>query len=219
MKTHAIAISLLFASLVLQAAQPTVRQHVPATVDGLRPIKPEAASYNHLAIVNVDNAIPSEDWNLAVTYAASRFELNVWTNASPRSVVKDLLDGSKGLSEALGAKAKVAVFLEDSDTAIPYLSAPGAWCRVNVRPLKADGPDPQTLRDRFAKAILKGCVYACGAGSSLDGRSAVHFNSMTLKGMDATGITIAPDSYFPMQGYLHLLGGDDILSPAGEEEE
>ena len=93
------------------------------------------------------------------------------------------------------------------------------WCRVNVRFLKADKPDRQTLLDRYAKVILKGFVYACGGGAALDGRSSSCYSTNTLKGLDNAGITVSPDSYFPMLEVLRLVGGDEILSPAITESE
>jgi hypothetical protein len=83
--------------------------------------------------------------------------------------------------------------------------------------LKADNPDKQTLLDRYAKAILKGFVYACGSGAALDGRSSSNYNTFDLKGIDKTGITVSPDSYFPMLEVLRIVGGEDILTPAIEE--
>ena len=196
-------------------------QHVPERLDSIRLINPAAAKKNHIAVVNVADALTAEDWALAVTYAASRLQLNVWTNSVGQTPLPALYDDGEILEKTLGRKAKVAVFIEDSETPFPYLCAPGRWCRVNVRPLRADNPSKQTLRDRYAKAILKGFVYACGSGAALDGRSASNYNTFDLAGIDKTGITVSPDSYFPMLEVLRIVGGDDILSPAieGEEQE
>jgi hypothetical protein len=141
----------------------------------------------------------------------------VWTNTLEKSVFPEVLTDGKLISQKLGEKAKVTVFIEDIETPTPYLTAPGQWCRVNIRPLKADNPDKQTLLDRYAKAILKGFVYACGSGAALDGRSSSNYNTFDLKGIDKTGITVSPDSYFPMLEVLRIVGGEDILTPAIEE--
>jgi len=169
-------------------------------------------------VVNVAGAVPEADWALAVTYASSRLQLNVWTNSLAQSVFPAGIDHPEAIASALGDKAKVAVFVEDVAEHIPFLSAPGAWCRVNVHSLKADAPDVQTLRDRYAKAVLKGFVYACGSGAALDPRSASNYDTFDLKGLDRTGITVSPDSYFPMLEVLRIVGGDEILSPAVEPE-
>ena len=200
-------------------AAPQARKvaHVPTRLDSIRLINPLASSRNHIAVVNVAKAIPDEAWSLAVTYAASRLQLNVWTNTIEKTVFPEVLTDGKLISQKLGEKAKVAVFIEDIETPTPYLTAPGQWCRVNIRPLKADNPDKQTLLDRYAKAILKGFVYACGSGAALDGRSSSNYNTFDLKGIDKTGITVSPDSYFPMLEVLRIVGGEDILTPAIEE--
>ena len=198
------------------APAPTPRQHVPERLDSVRLISPSAAKKNHIAIVNVADAIPQESWALVSTYAVSRLQVNVSTNSLPKTLFPSLYDDRSTLAGALGEKAKISVFIEDCDTPFAYVSAPGSWCRVNVRPLKADNPGLQTLRDRYAKAILKGFVYACGSGASLDGRSASNYNTFDLAGIDRTGITISPESYFPMLDVLRIVGGDDILTPVVE---
>ena len=200
-------------------AAPQTRKvaHVPTRLDSIRLINPLASTRNHIAVVNVAKAIPDEAWSLAVTYAASRLQLNVWTNTLEKTVFPEVLTDGKLISQKLGEKAKVTVFIEDTETPTPYLTAPGQWCRVNIRPLKADNPDKQTLLDRYAKTILKGFVYACGSGAALDGRSSSNYNTFDLKGIDKTGITVSPDSYFPMLEVLRIVGGEDILTPAIEE--
>lgn len=194
-------------------------QHVPDRLDSVRLINTAAASKNHVAVVNVANAVPAEAWPLVVTYASSKLQINVWTNSMPQSVFPAAFADGGFVAKALGERAKVAVFMEDTDAPFPYVVAPGRWCRVNVRPLKADGAGAQTLRDRYAKAILKGVVYACGGGAALDGRSASSYDTFDLAGIDKTGITVSPDSYFPMLEVLRVVGGDDILSPAVTSQE
>lgn len=199
------------------AQQSPKAAHVPSRLDSVRLINPSASGRNHICVVNVANAIPATAWPLAVTYAASRLQLNVWTNSLDKTIFPDVLTDGKSISKTLGGKAKVAVFIEDIETPAPYLSAPGQWCRVNIRPLKADNPDGQTFLDRCAKAILKGFVYACGSGAALDGRSSSNYDTFDLKGIDKTGITVSPDSYFPMLEVLRIVGGEEILTPAIED--
>ena len=214
----AIMISVCLAMAAsIAAPQPRKAAHVPLRLDSVRLINPLAATRNHISVVNVANAIPADAWSLAVTYAASRLQLNVWTNSLEKTIVPAVLSDGNAIRKSLGDKAKVAVFIEDAETPVPYLSAPGQWCRVSIRHLKADNPDSQTLLDRYAKAILKGFVYACGSGAALDGRSSSNYNTFDLKGIDKTGITVSPDSYFPMLEVLRIVGGEDILMPAIEE--
>ena len=213
----AVCAAMAIPAMAAPAAQKV--QHVPDRLDSVRLINSASATRNHIAVVNVANAVPSDDWSLAVTYASSRLQLNVWTNAIPQSIFPALFGDDTLVSKVLGDKAKVAVFLEDTDAPFPYLSAPGRWCRVNVRPLKADNPSAQTLRDRYATAILKGFVYACGSGAALDGRSASNYATFDLAGIDKTGITVSPDSYFPMLEVIRIVGGDEMLTPAVEDEE
>lgn len=213
-----LAFVMVVSTMLTTLAEPNAKKvaHVPTRLDSIRLISDVAKDKNHIAVVNVANAIPQDAWGLAVTYASSRLQLNVWTNSLTKSIMPNVLTDSNAINNALGKYAKVAVFIEDADSPNPYLSAPGSWCRVNIRPLKADNPDKQTLLDRYAKAILKGFVYACGSGAALDSRSSSNYNTFDLKGIDNAGITISPDSYFPMLEVLRIVGGDDILSPAVE---
>lgn len=218
MKRSLIVSACLAVVLCSSSAQQSPKAaHVPSRLDSVRLINPLASGRNHICVVNVDNAIPATAWPLAVTYAASRLQLNVWTNSLDKTIFPDVLTDGKLLPKTLGEKAKVAVFIEDIETSAPYLAAPGQWCRVNIRPLKADNPDAQTLLDRCAKAILKGFVYACGSGAALDGRSSSYYDTFDLRGMDKTGITVSPDSYFPMLEVLRIVGGEEILTPAIED--
>ena len=221
MKTQILVCFVLASAVALAAptAKNPVISHVPERLDSIRSISPAAASVNHIALVNVANAVPQDAWTLSSTYATSRLQLNVWTNAIAKSIVPAIVDDPTLVAKTLGDKAKIAVFIEDSDAPVRYLSVPGSWCRVNVRYLKSDNPDRQTLLDRYAKAILKGFVYAAGSGAALDGRSASHFNTFDLKGMDKTNITVSPESYFPMLEVLRVLGGEDILTPAVDAAE
>lgn len=199
------------------ANAPRQQQHVPERLDSIRLIHSSAAERNHILVVDVGEAIPSGPWALGVTYAASRLQLNVWTNSIPTfDPVACFAD--PGVKDRLfGEKSKVAVLIV-SDPAAPLLrGVPGRWMAVNVSGLKADNPDAQTLRDRYAKMILKGMAYACGAGATLEASCSLYYGSNTLAGMDKTGIMITPMAYFPMLELLRRIGGDEILSPAVDE--
>ena len=187
---------------------------VPETLDGIRPIAASAQAANHVTIVNVNHAIPDDMWPLVVTYAASRVQLNIWTNALERSIVRELVDDPKeALRKSLGEKACVGVFVERNERGASFLQAPGSWSMVNVRGLDKDSPDRRTLVDRYAKMVLKGLAFASGGGASLDSACSLYYGSFTLKGMDRTGVQIAPTSYFPMIEILRAVGGSEIVTP------
>lgn len=218
----------LIAALALAAAetfaaplpkQTPVKACVPATLDEVRLIDPAAAKANHILIVNVGNAIPAADWGRIVTYAASRLQLNIWTNAVAASPYPEILTNPQSFVDRFGKKVRLGVILEDCADTNPYVTVPGSWCRVNLRPLKADKPDVQTLEARYAKAILRGLAFAAGTGAGLDSRSATFYGAMSLPGMDKTAITLAPDTYFPMMETLQAIGGSEMTHPARTEEE
>ena len=188
--------------------------HVPAELsptNGIRDITTRSRDKNHVVFVNVGNAIPENDWRLAAPYAAGRLQINIWTN-SITSLDMDLLLSKQDVVQRIcGPKSRVAVFVVNDETGPAFLAAQGKWSRVNVRSLRKDNPDPQTLRDRYAKFLLKGLAQAGGAGVSLQRDCALFYGSFTLKGMDKTGITICPMSYFPMVETLQAVGGPEIL--------
>ena len=91
------------------------------------------------------------------------------------------------------------------------------FCAANVNQLKGDSPDSQTLRDRFAKTVLKGIAYAAGSGATLESGCSLFYGSSTLEGLDKTGIMITPMAYFPMLESLRAIGDSEMLSPAMDE--
>ena len=211
---NCIAAVLLATSL---AAGVDDKRHVPQRLDKIRLIKPGAASKNHILLANVVGAVPSDIWTISSTYAVSRLQLNVWTNVIDRiDVCSYLLDATK-CQKDFGDKAKVCVFLVDDPRLAPFTSVPGRLCVVNVKAFCSDKPDLQTMRDRCAKAILKGLAYACGAGATLERDCSMSYDSSTVAGMDRAGILISPMAYFPMLEILRVIGGDEILTPAIEE--
>ena len=132
--------------------------------------------------------------------------------------VDSLLARPESLTEKFGSKARLFVFVEDTDAAWPVMASPAAFCRVNIRPLKADNPDATTLRDRIAKQILRGINYAAGGGGSSDPRSVTYVKAQTLADLDKALITIAPDAYFPLLECLRAVGGDEITTFNHAEE-
>ena len=191
--------------------------HVPDKLDPKsRLIHPSAQYHNHVLIVNVNNAIPSDVYPTIVTYTLSRINLNAWTNTLEKSIVKDLIANPQILKNKFSNRAIVAVFIEKNAEGPSFLNAPGHWAMINVRGLDKDGPDKNKLHDRYAKMILKGIGHACGAGASIDQLCALNYDSFTLSGMDKTDIRLSPMTYFPMLSTLRALGGVEITCPVYE---
>ena len=190
--------------------------HVTAEVAG---IAPAAKGMNHIEIVNVGGAVPEAMWPEVVTYAASRIQVTIWTNAVGKSVLSQLVSGKTTVKGVLGDKATVAVFIENADGQPPFISSLCSWSVVNVRGIDRDSPDAQKLKDRYAKMILKGLVHASGGGATLDDKCSCFYESFTLKGMDKTGIQVSPMTYFPMLETLRGVGGTEILAPYMDPED
>ena len=194
--------------------------HVPESTEGLKtPIKENAANFNHVRLVNVAQAVPEKDWPLVTAFPASRMQINCALGSiGSLQEVNSLLARPESLTERFGPKARLFVFVEDTDAAWPVMASPAAFCRVNIRPLKADNPDATTLRDRIAKQILRGINYAAGGGGSADPRSVTYVKAQTLADLDKALITIAPDAYFPLLECLRAVGGDEITTFNHAEE-
>lgn len=200
-------------------AAPLTKIHVPTTIAGVAAIDPAVAKANHIALVNVAGAVPAADWSRIATFACSRLQINIWTNSVSASPLPAVQKDPGALGRLFGEKAKVGVFIVDSDEAYPVVAAPGSWARVNIRFLKEDKPDAVTYADRVAKMILKGIAAAAGAGASLDISSANHADTFDVVGLDKRNITLTPDVYFPMLEVLRRAGGDELISPAITEPE
>ena len=194
------------------------QDHVPATLEGVRTINPKAVTRNHVLFVNVGDAVPANLWPLVANYAASRVNVNIWTNSVAATSVPELTKDSAALGRTFGEKASLAVFVENKPEGPAFLNAPGAWSVVNVRSVPKGSPDAQTLKDRYAKMLLKGLAYACGGGASLDNNCSMFYGSFSLEGLDATGIRISPMSYFPMLETLRAIGGGEIASTTYDED-
>ena len=217
MKKELPVVAALSAFAICACAAAPVKHHVPERLDKVRLIHTAAAQKNHILLTNVGNAIPADTWGLVATYAVSRLQLNVWTNSVESiDIAAYAVDSAKGMKD-FGAKAKVCLFVIDNPKLANIVGAPGCWCAINVCNLKRDDPDVQTLRDRYAKTILRGLAYACGSGASIEPNCSLFYGSATLDGMDKTGIMIAPPTYFPMLEVLKVVGGIEMLTPAIEE--
>lgn len=213
--------TILFAAIATLTSAFGAQNHVPATIDGsFSTIRPDAAKYNHVLLVNVAGAISETDWPLVANYAASRIPINIWTNSIPASPVQSLLAQPDGLKTAVkDDKAVVVVFVEKVPSGASTVTVPCAFSRVDVKWLESDNPANDILRDRQAKMILKGIARACGAGATIEPMCSLFYGSRTLDGMDKTNITISPMAYFPMVEVLRALGGDEAVNPIMEDEE
>lgn len=212
----------LAAAAALAAPGRKSQNHVPAVLnDEIRPFYAVAATRPHIALVNVAGAIPEDVWKISATYAASRLQINLWTNAIPASVTARLVDDPAYVAKAVGnANAKVGVFFERrGGKGCKTLSAPGAWAVVDVSFVEEGEPDAQTLRDRYAKLILKGLAEAVGGGATLEPFCSMFYGAQTVEGMDKTNITLAPMCYFPMLEILRQIGGMDMSRAAQSEDE
>lgn len=212
-----LTLSLAALSAFHSFAAPTKKPkkiHVPEALSSLRPISEAAKSANHVIIVNTADAVAAADWPLVANFAASRIQINIWTNSITKTLFPRMLADKAEYVSRFGDKAKVAVFIENSDSPDPYQTAQGAWCRVNLRHILKGAADRQTKLDRTAKAILKGIAYAAGCGAGYDNMSVTGYKTLSGEGLDAAGICITPEAYFPMLESLRMIGGDAILSPA-----
>lgn len=198
--------------------KPVPKDHVPVNLEGTRTISPKAVKYNHVLFVNVGGAVPDDLWPLVSNYAGSRVNINIWTNSIAATPIPELVKDPAVLGRMFGPKASLAVFIENKPDGPAFLNAPGAWSMVNVRSVTKGSPDAQTLKDRYAKMLLKGLAYACGGGASLDNNCSLFYGSFSLEGLDATGIRISPMSYFPMIETLRAIGGGEITNTTYDEE-
>lgn len=208
MKTNKFSLAVAVAIVASAAFSAT---HVPEKADSLSPIKADFAKKNHVLLVNVGDAVDAKNWGPAVTFAAQLFQINIWTNSIKSVSVPELVADQKYCQNLFGEKAKVCVFIVSNKDARPFLSAPWSWSIVNVRNLQSDNPDAQTLRDRYAKMILKGLALASCGGASIENSCSMYYNSFTLPGLDKAGITLAPMTYFPMLEILQRVGGPEIV--------
>jgi len=203
---------------VAAVAAPKIIQHVPERLDKVRLISPASANCNHVLVVNVGGAIPEDMWSTVVTYALSRIQINAWTNSVEGPISTEIFANPVSFRKTFGENARVAVFIERTPIGAPVTCAPGFWSRVNLSGIDADHPNAQTLRDRYAKMLLKGVAYAAGGGASVDPTCSLCYSSLSLKGLDACGISISPSTYFPMLEILRQAGGVRMLSPARDDE-
>jgi hypothetical protein len=186
-----------------------------------RPFLPGAVGKSHVLFVNVAGALSDADFAEAAELAASRVQINIWTNSIGKSMLPELNADPAALRKRFGDKCAVAVFVERNADGYSFMSAPGNWSMVNLRGTEKGDPSPEVLRDRRAKMLIKGMAYAGGSGATLEPKCSLFYGSFTLEGMDKTGVQISPMAYFPLLETLRAIGGDEVLSPvtAATDEE
>lgn len=186
-----------------------------------RPFLPGAVGKSHVLFVNVAGALSDADFAEAAELAASRVQINIWTNSIGKSMLPELNADPAALRKRFGDKCAVAVFVERNADGYSFMSAPGNWSMVNLRGTEKGDPSPEVLRDRRAKMLIKGMAYAGGSGATLEPKCSLFYGSFTLEGMDKTGVQISPMAYFPLLETLRAIGGDEVLSPvtADHDEE
>lgn len=208
-----VSMSLVFAAVACFAAPN--KNHVPSVLDdSVRTFNSAAADRPHILLVNVGEAVPEADWRLSATYAASRLQLNIWTNSLDK-LSQDLLLKDSSLTEKLflNPNSKVGVYLVKDEFSVPVLAAPGHWAVINVAAASEGNPDTQTYRDRIAKLILKGIAASSGGGATIEPKCSMFYGSNTVRGLDSVNIMITPMCYFPMLEILRAVGGPDMTIP------
>ena len=210
-------LSLILAAAVTTAPATAQEDHVPKLSD-IKPLDPRVEKVQHIAAVNVGGAVPKEDFERIVPFISKRMLMNLWPRTLTSSATSGLLSDGNAIKKLFGEKAVAAVFMEDSDEPNAYLAVPGLWCRVNIRHLKVDKPDERTLRDRTAKAFLRGLAYASGAGAALDNRGVTSANVHNVKDLDKVFITVTPETLMSMHQNLMTGGSGGVLSPPMDGE-
>ncbi len=184
----------------------------------VRPFMPAAAEKPHVLFVNVAGAMSDAEFAEAAELAASKVQINIWTNGIAKSMMAELFADRDALRRRFGDKCAVAVFVEKNKEGYSFMNAPGYWSMVNLRGIDKGEPTPETLRDRRAKLLLKGLAYAGGSGATLEPKCSLFYGSFTLDGMDKTGVQISPMAYFPLLGTLSAIAGNEVLSPPMPDE-
>lgn len=193
---------------------------VPETLEGVRTIVPDAGTRNHVLIANVNKAVPDEDWRLIVNCAASRINVNIWTNDLASIDCRALVTNPASVKMlAKDPKAVTVVFICDGGDVPDLLSVPRSFSCVNLAWLKADKPSRQVYRDRVAKQVLRGIAGACGSGATVEPRCSLFYAANTLAGLDKVNICISPMAYYPMVEILRQIGGSEAVTPVPEKDE
>lgn len=213
MKTLGLVMAILGA-ISVRGAQPDWK-HVREDAR-LTPLSASVRNCNHVLFVNVADALDARTFAAAVAHAATRIQVNMWTNTLPRSLTRAALDDATLVGRTFGGKAKLVVFFERSAKGPLMLSVPGAWASVNVREVYAGNPDEQTRRDRAAKMVLKGLGLVAGVATSPDRECALYGDSLEAAKLDKVNIMIAQMAYFPIMASLQQFGGDEIVTPPAE---
>lgn len=163
------------------------------------PINPSVRDECHVTFVNVSNAVSSCDWAIVAPYAAQRSQLKVWTNSIEQIDCVALLNNVSAYEKDHDGKSLLTVFVVNSKSLPDFFQVPGHWCVVNLSWLSSDNPKHNLWLNRIAKALLRGLVYAGGAGSTINGHCVMFHRADTLAEFDEVGIQISPMAALPLR--------------------
>lgn len=166
-------------------------------VDALLPA--DADQEAHIVFVNVNNAMPEDDFRKAAAYIRMKYQLRVSVKSASGMFAQNVMADTAFLKETFGDKAVLVIAVVKEEKAPSYLSIPGWFAQVNVSGLYKDGPDELFTYKRNSQMLMKGLAYACGLGATMDNMCAMEHSSFTLEGMDAVSATYGPNTFFPMQ--------------------
>lgn len=176
------------------------------------PVTDKCREMNHIEVVNVGGAVSEKIWNEAIPEACGLFSFVVWTNSVASLDMAALATTKGATAKLLGEKAKLAVFLIDDDKAPAYLASAGEFAVINLSRFKTS--DKAKFATRVKKAILQGMALSAGCGAGMDGRCALYEQGFSdLAAFDATNVTIAPMTYFPLTERVREIGGDEMVNP------
>lgn len=165
-----------------------------------------AIAKNHIAFVNVDNAVDDQlFYSVVITNVAATSMANVVVDRAKMIRVEELVGlASKGYPNG---ERKISIYFINTTALPPRIVCPGYFAVINVRGLNNDA-DAEKYRERIKKMGLKGLALACGFGANQDiGRCVMSVGSFdTLKGIDSTSASYSPFCFFPLQDYLQSRG-------------
>ncbi len=73
--------------------------------------------------MNVAGALPEAAFADVAEYAASRVQVNIWTNSIAASMVRELIDDPSALAARFGTNCCTAVFIEKNAKGYSFLNA------------------------------------------------------------------------------------------------
>ena len=169
------------------------------------PTPPSAApAKTYLGFVNVDNALPAEEFKTAAEATGKYLNMNVKTFDEKK------LDTAKKFDAA-----PVVVFVTKNEK--PLVS-PFEWSIINVSKVGEGNPDAEKKAMRLKKLFMRGMAFAAGCGASVEGQCSMFHEALRKGDLDSGKPCYTPGVYFPLQEILPAICGDGI-SVSFESEE